>query len=207
MEAAEAADQISEIAEGDGKHHDLRTQGALTIALLAMLLAITSVGGGNAMKEMINANISTSDAYAFYQAKNIRQTAIRVAAEEMELLMPVVPTGNQPAMQKRIDDYKATVARYESEPDPAAPNDPTKGEGKKELLARAQMWEERRERAQLQDPNFDFSEALFQISIVLGSVAIVSSKRPVLWLSWAMGVFATLLMVNGFFVIVHLPIG
>ena len=37
MEAADAADLINEIVEEDGKRHDLRTQGALTIALLAML--------------------------------------------------------------------------------------------------------------------------------------------------------------------------
>ena len=99
------------------------------------------------------------------------------------------------------------MARYESEPDPQWPDDPTKGEGKKELMARARMYEERRERAQLQDPNFDLSEALFQIGIVLGSVAMVSFRREVLWLSWGIGVGATLLMLNGFFLFVHLAVG
>ena len=34
-------------------------------------------------------------------------------------------------MQQRLAGYRANVARYESEPDPANPTDPLKGEGKK----------------------------------------------------------------------------
>ena len=47
-----------------------------------MLLAISGLGGGNATKEMLNANIQSSDICAFYQAKNIRQTSNQLAADE-----------------------------------------------------------------------------------------------------------------------------
>jgi len=75
------------------------------------------------------------------------------------------------------------------------------------LLAKAQHFDELRNHAQEQDPNFDFAEALFQISIVLGSVSIVATARWLLGISLVLGGIATVLMLNGFFLFMHLPIG
>jgi len=56
-------------------------------------------------------------------------------------------------------------------------------------------------------PSFNYAQALFQIAIVLGSVSIVSMSRPVQIASIALGVIALLLMLNGYFFHVALPIG
>src|SRR5207302_1361893 len=93
--------------------------------------------------------------------------------------------------------YKTRVERYET--------DPATGEGKKELLAKAKEWEAMRDRATERDPNFDFAEALFQIAIVLGSVSIVAASRALVKLSGGLAVVASLLMINGYFLLVHLP--
>ncbi len=63
-----------------------------------------------------------------------------------------------------------------------------------------------RDRAQEQDANFDYASVLYQIAIVLGSVAILALSRPVLAVSLVLGGIATLLMLNGFFLLVHLPL-
>ena len=81
------------------------------------------------------------------------------------------------------------------------PGNPLKGEGRKQLTARAKDFESQRERASKQDPNFDFSEALFQIAIVLASVAILADSRHILRLSLVVGLAATLLMINGYFLL------
>ena len=67
--------------------------------------------------------------------------------------------------------------------------------------------DERRDHAAHQDPSFDFAQALFQISIVLGSVSIVAASRPLLLLGIGLGSLATLLMLNGFFLFFELPLG
>ena len=46
---------------------------ALTTAFYAVLLAITSLGGSHAMKEMLLAQQQSSDQWAFYQAKAMRE--------------------------------------------------------------------------------------------------------------------------------------
>jgi len=213
MEAGDVAEQILELKEGEGgkqaEDEKFRSRVALMIAFMAMLLAITSLGGGNAAEDIMNHNIHASDTWAFYQAKNIRQTSYRIAADTLEnqLLMQdatLTPEARQ-KVQAKVDQFKATAARYESEPDPAAPNDPLKGEGKKELSARAQDFSAQRDRAQLQDPNFDFAEALFQIAIVLASVAILATSRLIMKVSITVGIVATVLMLNGYFLFFNLP--
>jgi Domain of unknown function (DUF4337) len=196
----EPAEQIAEAREAADE--SFKNRAALTIAFMAMLLAITSLGGGNAAEDMANNNIHASDTWAFYQAKSIRQTSLRVAADGLEADLranPNMPPDAREFMQKKLEEYRSTAARYEDEPDKDDPGNPLKGEGRKQLTARAKDYEVQRERAQKQDPNFDFSEALFQIAIVLASVAILAGSRLVLRVSLVAGAAATLLMLNGYF--------
>jgi hypothetical protein len=196
----EPAEQIAEAR--DSADEKFKNRAALTIAFMAMLLAITSLGGGNAAEDMANNNIHASDTWAFYQAKSIRQTTMRVASDNLEADLhanPKMPADARDFIEKKIDEYRSTAARYEDEPDKDDPADPLKGEGRKQLTARAKDYEVRREQAAKQDPNFDFSEALFQIAIVLASVAILADSRLVLRISLAVGAAATLLMLNGYF--------
>jgi hypothetical protein len=212
MEAGDVADQIMELKGGEGEREEdekFRSRVALMIAFMAMLLAITSLGGGNAAEDIMNHNIHASDTWAFYQAKNIRQTSYRIAADtleaELQLHDATISPETRQNLQRKIDQFKATAARYESEPDPQAPNDPLRGEGKKELSARATDFAAQRDRAQLQDPNFDFAEALFQIAIVLASVAILATSRLIMKVSVGVGIVATVLMLNGYFLFFKLP--
>lgn len=215
MEASDAADQLVELSEEEAERQDrkesekLRGRAAISIAIMAMLLAITSLGGGNVAEDIMGNNIHASDTWAFYQAKNLRQTVNKMAAEELESQIQLHQNSLTPetrqALEKKIEQYRETAARYESEPDKDDPNNPLKGEGKKELSARARDFEAQRDRALLQDTNFDFAEALFQISIVLASVAILSSKRFILYISLCTGAVALLLMLNGYFSFFRLP--
>jgi uncharacterized protein DUF4337 len=202
VEATEVAETIhggheAHSAEGDATFRKLA---AIYLGIVAMLLAITSLGGSNATKVMLSANIQASDTYGFYQSRNIRQTIFQITAEELEaqlLAQPDMPDAAKAKIEAGLKRYRARVERYES--------DPSTGEGKKELLAKAKEWEAKRDHAAERDPNFDFAAALFQIAIVLGSVSIVAASRLLIKLSGGLAVVALLLMINGFFLFVHLP--
>jgi hypothetical protein len=206
VEATEIAEKIGEAHEA---HHVSQVEAdarfrrltAIYLGVVAMLLAIASLGGSNATKVMVNANIQASDTYGFYQSKNIRQTIYRITAEELEgqlLAQPGMPEEAKTKIEKAIERYRSRAEQYES--------DPATGEGKTELLTKAKEWEAKRDQAAKRDPNFDFAEALFQIAIVLGSVSIVAASRTLVKLSGALAVVASLLMVNGYFLLVHLPL-
>jgi hypothetical protein len=203
--------EASEIAEKiHGEEHDAHSAAAdatfrkytgIYLGIIAMLLAITALGGSHATKTIVNANIQASDIYGFYQARNIRQTAYQIAAEQLEANLaaqPAMPDAARTKIEQMAKRYRDRVDRYES--------DPSTGDGKKELLAKAKEFEARRDQAAERDPNFDFAEALFQIAIVLGSVSIVAASRPLVHLSGVLAIAATLLMINGYFLLLHLPL-
>lgn len=204
MEASEIAEKIH------GEEHEAHSAAAdanfrkytgIYLGIIAMLLAITALGGAHATKTIVNANIQASDTYGFYQARNIRQTAYQIAAEGLEadlVAQPSIPEAARAKIEQMAKRYRERVDRYES--------DPSSGDGKKELLAKAQLLEARRDQAAERDPNFDFAEALFQIAIVLGSVSIVAASRPLVHLSGILAIAGTLLMLNGYFLFVHLPL-
>lgn len=196
MKAEEAVDFIDVNKPSDA----FKQRAAIFISFLAMLLAITSLGGQNASKDALNNNVLAANSFSFYQAKNIRQMSMALAADEIEnawSAMPGLSPEAQAALKKKMESYRATVARYESEP--------STGEGKKELMARARAYEEVRDRALKQDPYFDYAEALIQIAIVLISASLVAE---VIWLAFvggALGLIGGLLSLNGFFLLVELP--
>jgi hypothetical protein len=203
-EASEIAEKIrgeEEVERRIAADAEFRKLTGIYLGFVAMLLAITALGGANAAKTMVNANIQASDTYGFYQAKYARQTAYRLAADQLEaqlVMSPTLPPSDKAKLEDKIAHWRATADRYET--------DPKGGTGKDELLARAKEWQDKRDRAAERDPNFDFAEALFQIAIVLGSVSIVAASRPLVRLSGALAFVATLLMVNGYFLLVHLPL-
>jgi hypothetical protein len=204
MDSTDAADLIAEIHEERAENEaaeKFRNRAALLIACLAAVLAVGGLGGGNATDDMIGSNIKASDTWAFYQAKNVRQTMYEIEADKLEasLAAGTVPAAERTAAEARLKAYRATIARYDSEPDA---EDPTRGEGKKELMAQAKAHEAAFEEASQRDNNFDLAEVALQLALVLGSVAILAVNRWILALSAALGAAGTLLMLNGFLLLV-----
>ena len=184
-------------AHGDGRFRQLA---AIYVGVVAMLLAIASLGGGKATKEMLSANIHASDTYAFAQAKYLRETQYQLAADQLEFEanhLPGLSDEGKTKAGERIQHYRSNAARYES--------DPTSGEGRQQLLAKAKEIEASRDHAEAQDRNFEYAAALFQIAIVLGSVAIVAASPALLGLSAILTVAAAALTANGYFLFVQLP--
>src|SRR2546427_8608268 len=96
---------------------------ALLISVLALVLAFSETLGKAAQTAALASNIEASNLWAFFQAKTIRQTTLRTAAEQTE----IINTG-EPA-KKQIAKWRETAQRYQSEPET--------GEGRDQLSARA----------------------------------------------------------------------
>ena len=207
MEATEVSDHIAEAGSHHG-HADhavndttFRKRVGLFISVLAVLLAITGTGSTNAMKATINANIERSDAWNFYQARNIRETATKLAEDQLELTLtsrPDLPDAARTAIGARIDAYRQAIQHYES--------DPTSG-GKTELKAEAEAAEARRDLAQARGESFEIAEALLQIAIVLASTCILTASRQLLLVSVLFAAGGLFLSANGFLQFFDWPLG
>jgi len=165
---------MDDIADSPSKVSErARNISALIISFFAATLAIASMGGADAAKEAVFHNIQAANLYSFYQAKNIRQSDLKIAAKDIEIRLKHDPALREPgyrlAAEELLSNYKKTIERYESEPDT--------NEGKRQLLERAKIHEELRNTAIKKDPYFDYAEALIQIAIVLISVYIITGSR------------------------------
>ncbi|BAI72896.1 hypothetical protein AZL_022580 [Azospirillum sp. B510] len=215
MDAAEVKDLIDETHERERAKHKarhgsehaqhpdgeeggigLKTSTAIYISVLAAVLAIVSVAGSNAGKELMASAIEASDSFAYYQAKTQRQISLRVAADEIELLSAGMPPEAQAKAVQRSAEYRLMADRMESD------------EGKnsrKDLLAKAKAAELRRDHAAAQDPYFDFAEGMLQLAIVLASVFAITNKGFILWVSRGLAAAGVLMAADGFTLILPLP--
>jgi hypothetical protein len=170
------------------------------IGILAVLLALCAMGGGNAAKDATRANIEASNTWGFFQAKNIRRDGIRRAAEDLELQLlanPALPLTVKTAFDKKITEHRA----YEK----LLTSDPAKGEGLDEIFVKAKAIEADRDIAMRKDPYFDWGQALLQIGIVLASVCLITGNVPLLIMSAVSGALGTLAMLNGFTLFLKVP--
>src|SRR5256714_13685275 len=101
-------------AHGHHAEHGGNKGAALLISVLALVLAFSETLGKAAQTAGLANNIEASNLWAFFQAKTIRQTVLRTAAEEIE-------SGNpSEAAKKQVAKWKDTAQRYQSEPETAA---------------------------------------------------------------------------------------
>jgi Domain of unknown function (DUF4337) len=162
---------------------------ALVIAILALFLAFSETLGKSAQTAALSENIAASDLWAFFQAKTIRQTVLRTAAEtEAVKLATTTDAAVKTAMEKQIDTWKKTIDRYES--------DPQSKEGRKELTARAQETEHQRDTDLQKYENFEMASAAFQIGIVLASASVITGMLALVY--GAAGLGAIGLIFTGF---------
>lgn len=184
-----AMSEIGDLKAADGRAKWI----GVYVGILATLLAICGVGGGNASKDATRANIEVTNMWSFFQAKNVRRTAFSLAADGLELTVktaPGMPADARLAVEEKIKSYRDTVAAFSS--------DKQRNEGLDELFQRAKALEAERDVALRKDPYFDLSQALLQIAIVLASVALIAGANALLWASGLLALLGTALMINGF---------
>jgi leucyl aminopeptidase len=167
----EQADQAKEASEENKRI-------AILIAVIALCLALSETLGKGAQTESISKNVEASNLWAFFQAKTIRRTTVQTAAEQSKLgLSAATDDATRAAVQKQIDEWQKTAARYRSEP--------STHEGSEELAERAKHAEEERDLATEKYHHFEIASAAFQIAIVLASATIITGM---IWLAWISGV-------------------
>jgi hypothetical protein len=154
---------------------------ALLISVLALFLAFSETLGKNAQTAAIDFNVQSSDLWAFFQAKTIRITVLRTSAERLQLDADTVADEAAKArMRKTADDWKKNAARYDDEP--------KSNEGRKQLMARAQAAEQKRDLAMARYHHYEVASAAFQIGIVLASAEVITGMIVLAYFSGLLGV-------------------
>jgi hypothetical protein len=158
---------------------------ALLISVLALVLAFSETLGKASQTLALSCNIEASNLWAFFQAKTIRQTTLRTAAEQTEVSVP-----NENA-RKQVDAWRKTAQRYQNEPET--------NEGRDQLVARAKAAEKKRDLAMASYHHYELASAAVQIAIVLASASIITGMVALVWGAGVLGLIGIAFCVIGFF--------
>ena len=163
---------------------------ALLIAVIALFLAFSETLGKSAQTAALSDNVEASNLWAFFQAKTIRITTLRTAADQFKVAAEGSSEGPAKiAMTKQIDGWLRTAARYEDEADPP--------EGRKQLMARAKAAEAKRDTALAKYHHYEVASAAFQIGIVLASATVITGMVVLSYLAIGLGVIGIGFMAIG----------
>jgi hypothetical protein len=127
---------------------------ALVTAVYAVVLAIASLGGNNAMKEMLLAQQEASNQWSYYQAKVIREHLNRGNKLILESQL-AEPSALRGAEREKLEGLARRFADEEKR----------MNADKKEIEPKAKAAEAERDLNQAKDPYFDYAEVLLQIAI------------------------------------------
>jgi hypothetical protein len=160
---------------------------ALTTAFYAVALAVAALGSKVAMKEMLLAQQQSSDQWAFYQAKVIREHQYRGQKLVLEAQL-AAPSSVKPEERAKLEAlakrFGEEEKRYNAE--------------KKDIEKDAKKLEHLRDHHRARDPNFEYAEIFLQIAIVTASVAILAESRAMFVFSLVAAVLGVILTANGF---------
>lgn len=180
------SETIEQAREGFEHAHEASEHGgnsarnvAILIAILAACLALTEMGEKAAQSNYLTHHIAVSDTYAFAQAKNIRRTGYLNSADVIESIPNL-----DDAARKRVERLRGEATRMA--------DDPTTGEGAKQLTARAKEQEHERDHEFHVYHQFERATGALQIAIVLASVSIVTRIKTLTYAAAAIGGIAAI---------------
>lgn len=125
---------------------------AMTMAIVAVLLAVATMFGHRAHTEEVVLQTRTADEWAYFQAKNNRSQIYAADAKLAGLLGDRGP--------KLAEEFAAAAEEQKKDAE-AVRHEAEKLEEETRAIARAAKY-------------FDFSEVLLEVSIVLGSISLLT---------------------------------
>jgi hypothetical protein len=176
-----SADELQELQEHAEKAREDKSLAAvsLTMAVLAVCVAVVSLLGHRAHTEEVIMQAKASDQWAYYQAKNIREHEDVLFAD----LATVVASTDAAAMAKVHEKYGQEAEKYKRDKDEI--------QEKARDLDREVAVETRRA------DRYDLAEVFLEIGLVITSITLLSGRRIFWHLGIVLSVIGVVVAVTG----------
>lgn len=168
--------------EGHGKHEEspLTIPVAVTMSILAVLVAIATLLGHRAATEEIMLQTKATDQWAYYQSKNIR---LHEMQSVIDLLASLAPADKEKAATLQ-EKYKKDMERYQDD--------------KESISEEAKKLETERELAERKEDRFDAGEVILEIGLIVCSLTLLTNKKLFWYAGMVLGIAGFLVALSGF---------
>jgi hypothetical protein len=166
-------DEAQELRESAEKAREDRSLAAvsLTMAVLAVLVAVVSLLGHRAHTEEVVLQAKSSDQWAYYQAKNIREHQDELFAD----FSTAVAIKDAGMMDKFRDKSSQEAERYKHD--------------KAEIQDEARKLESEVAMERNRADRYDLAEVFLEIGLVITSITLLSGRR----IFWHLGIVLSVL--------------
>ena len=175
------SDELNELQEHaeHAKHDPSLAPVSLTMAVLAVAVAVVTLLGHRAHTEEVVLQAKSSDQWAFYQAKNIRRHTDELFTD----LTSVQATTDPAALAKLREKYSGEAERYKND--------------QKEIEDKAHEMEAEVVTERNHADRFDLAEVFLEVALVITSITLLSGRRLFWYLGILMGVLGVVIAVSG----------
>jgi len=175
------SDELNELQEHaeHAKHDPSLAPVSLTMAVLAVAVAVVTLLGHRAHTEEVVLQAKSSDQWAFYQAKNIRRHTDELFTD----LTSVQATTDPTALAKLREKYSGEAERYKND--------------QKEIEDKAHEMEAEVVTERNHADRFDLAEVFLEVALVITSITLLSGRRLFWYLGIFMGVLGVVIAVSG----------
>jgi len=168
------------------QHNSNNKKIALLIAVLALFLAISETISKSYQTEVLILQMKSSDLWAFYQSKNIRQSSMKNSKDIVNIIGK-----NDDKTKEAIQRWDKDIVRYDSEP--------ATGDGKAELMEKAKQAEHERDVVLKKYHRLEIASGLLQVAIVIASASVVTGVAILFWCSGGLGIISLFFIIFGIF--------
>jgi len=174
--------EVMEAHEAGENHEDnpFLLPVAVTLSVLAVLVAIATLLGHRAATEVLVLQDKATDQWSLFQAKNIRAHEMASVADMLDTFTPVDKEKADTLRQK----YQTEAQRYDKEKDEAS-------EEAKKLEAERDLVEHREDR-------FDAGEVILEIALIVCALTLLTKRRIFWFAGIALGLLGLLVTATGF---------
>jgi hypothetical protein len=175
---------MREVLEAHEGHEEnpLMLPVAVTLSILAVLVAIATLLGHRGSTEELMLQTKASDQWALFQAKNIRLHEMQSVADMLGTFSPV----DKEKAEELREGYLKEAERYKKEKDEGS-------EQAKEL-------EKERELVSRKTDRYEAGEVILEIALIICSLTLLTKKR-FFWVSGiALGLVGLCVALSGFLI-------
>jgi hypothetical protein len=163
---------------------------ALSTVIFAVCATLSTFkGGGFGSRALLDQN-KASDEWSHYQSKSIKSYIFENQKDNLVLQREIL--ARTPNAKVDIAKYDAKIGVYEKKLKQYE-------DDKADISAKAKAFENDRDDCQKHSGKFGFAVIFLQVSILLSSIAGLMKKKPVWYLSLAIGAVGILYFIDGFY--------
>ena len=175
------ADELKEAAERAKERRELAPV-SLTMAILAVLVAVATLLGHRAHTEEILLQTRATDQWSYYQAKNMRRQNL----EALEDVLTALENTKEERAQEVQKHFHEQISKYHDQ--------------QKDIESEARGLEAEVQQASRHANRFDLGEVFLEIALVVTSITLLTDNRGYWYFGFVLAALGIACAVSAYFV-------